>query len=158
MGNVSVVKDVGLDTALHVIDVRALFEYPVDADGSSSRFGIGENEVAIHLIGSPSDVEGLAILAAVELPVCTAAVLTVTVDIGTYLVNDQTTVTDEINKFVLVCIAIDDVTGVIEVLLFEKSGLLAEYGVAPAGKTLVVKLKEYEVVAAALVEIGDFIL
>ena len=56
------------------------------------------------------------------------------------------------------CIAIDDVTGVIEVLLFEKSGLLAEYGVAPAGKTLVVKLKEYEVVAAALVEIGDFIL
>ena len=75
----------------------------------------------------------------------------------TYLVDDETTVVDEINKFVLVCIAIDDVTGVIEVLLFEKSGILAEYGVAPDGKTLVVKLKEYETTAGALVEIGDFI-
>jgi hypothetical protein len=157
MGDVSVVKDVGLNTALHVIDARAEFEYPGVSDGSSSRFGVDENEVAVHLLDGADTTAALAILNAVEIPTCAAAVLTVTVNIGTLLVNDTTTVIDEVNKFVLVCVAIDDTTGVIEVLLFEKSGLLAEYGVAPAGKTLVVKLKEYEVVAAALVEIGDFI-
>ncbi len=157
MGDVSVVKNVGIDTALHILDARALFEYPGVADGSSSRFGESEDEVAIHLINGGDETAALAILNAVELPTCVAAVLTVTVNIGTYLVDDETTVVDEINKFVLVCIAIDDVTGVIEVLLFEKSGILAEYGVAPDGKTLVVKLKEYETTAGALVEIGDFI-
>lgn len=157
MADVSIQKDVGLDTALAVIDARADFEYPGVADGSSSRFGENENEVAIHLLDGADETAALAILNAVELPVCVAAVLTVTVDIGTILVADQTTVVDEVNKFVLVCVAIDDTTGVIEVLLFEKSGLLAEYGIAPAGKTLVVKLKEYETTAGALVEIGDFI-
>jgi len=163
MGDVSIVKDVGFSTALNVIDARAAFEYPTEADGSSANFRVtgpeGEitEELAIHLIDGADTAPALAILNAVELPICTAAVLTVTVNLGTYLVNDVTTVVDELNKFVLVCIAIDDTTGVIEVLLFEKSGLLAEYGVAPAGKTLVVKLKEYETTAGVLVEIGDFI-
>jgi len=155
--SVSVVKDVGFHTALQVIHSRAAFEYAADFNGASSHVGANGDEIQIHLLDGASDTPALDILNAVELPTCTAAVLTVTANIGTYLVNDDTTVIDEVNKFVLVCVALDDTTGVIEILLFEKSGILAEYGVAPVGKTLIVKLKEYEVVAGALVEIGDFI-
>jgi len=157
MTDVSIRKDVGLHSALQVVDARSKFEYPVEADGASANFGADGDRLAIHLTGTPDITAAEAILEAVELPTCTAAVLTVTVNIGTYLVDDLTTVIDELNKFVLVCIAVDDVTGVIEVLLFEKSGLLAEYGVAPAGKTLVAKLKEYETTGGNLVEIEDFI-
>lgn len=155
--SVSIVKDVGFKTAVQTIHHRAKFEYGVDFNGASAHVGANEDEISIHLLNGVSDVAALAILNAVELPTCTAAVLTVTVNLGTYLVNDTTVVTDGVNKFVLACVAMDNITGVIEILIFQKDGLLAEYGIAPVGKTLITKLKEYEIVAAALVELADFI-
>ncbi len=156
MVDVSLVKDVGTKTGLLVIDRRSAFEYPVEHLGASARVN-GGDEIKIHLSGSPNTAAAVAILAAVELPTCTAAVLTVTVNVGTYLVNDATVIVDGVDKFALVCVAIDNITGVLEVLVFEKSGPLSAYGATPAGKTLVAKLKEYQVVAAALVEIRDLI-
>jgi len=158
MPNVSIVKDIGLSSALLVVDAKSRFDYPVEEDGASAHVGANNDEVVIHLTGTPDEAAANAILAAIELPTCTASVLTVTVNLGTYLVNDTTVVTDVTDKCVLVCIAIDDTTGVIEVLVFEKEGALSEYGDTPAGKTLIAKLKEYDILASALSEINDFIL
>jgi len=153
MISVALIKSVGFNTGLQVIDQRSRFEYPVEHIGASTNVGANNDEIQILLSGSPSVVAAEAILAAVEFPTCEAAVLTVTVNVGTYLVDDATVITDGVDKFALVCLALDNITGVLEVLVFEKSGPLSEYGATPIGKALVAKLKEYQVVAAALVEI-----
>jgi len=156
MVDVSLVKNIGSNTGVQVIDERSRFEYPVEHLGASAGVN-GGDEIRIHLSGSPNTAAAVAILAAVERPICAAAVLTVTVNVGTYLVNDTTAITDGLDKFALATLALDNITGALEVLVFEKSGPLAEYGETPAGKTFVAKLKEYQIVAAALVEIRDFI-
>ncbi len=155
---VSLIKFVGIRTAIQAIDQRSRFEYPVEHDGASSGAGANGDEIQIILTGSPDETEAAAILAAVEFPTCEAAVLTVTVNLGTYLVDDATVLTIGIDKFALVCLAIDNVSGVLEVLIFEKTGPLAEYFATPVGNTLVAKLKEFDLVGPNLVEINNFIL
>ncbi len=157
MPDVTLIKNVGFNTGLQVIDSRSSFEYPVEHQGASTGVGANNDEIQIHLTGSPDETAAAAILAAVEFPTCEAAVLTVTVNLGTYLVDDATVLTIGIDKFALVCLAIDTVSGVLEVLIFEKTGPLAEYGATPAGKTLVSKLKEYDLEGPNLVEIKNFI-
>lgn len=157
MPDVSLVKNIGFNTGLQVIDKRSAFEYPVEHVGASTHVGANADEIRIILSGSPNTAAAVAILAAVDLPSCAAAVLTVTVSVGTYLVNDTTVIADGVDKFALVCLALDNITGALEVLVFEKSGPLSEYGETPFGKTLVAKLKEYQIVAAALVEIRNLI-
>ena len=159
MPNALLVKEAGIATAVQIIDCRSFFEYPTEHAGASSRFGASDNQLAIHLTGSPSLTEADAILAAIQTPTCTSSLLAVTVNVGTYLVSDVTNITadpdDEL--FAKITVAIDDTTGVIEVIAFTKT--TGEYGLPPAGKTFCADLKEYSVPAAGstLTEIQDFI-
>ena len=159
MPNATLVKEAGVFSALQIIDQRSLFEYPVEHAGASTRFGANADQLAIHLTGSPSLTAADAILAAIQTPTCTSSLLDITVNVGTYLVNDVTSIvadaTDEL--FAKASIVIDDVSGVIEVIAFTKT--TGEYGSSPAGKTFCCDLKEYSVPAAgtALTEINNFI-
>jgi len=160
MPNALLVKEAGPQTALQIIDCRSLFEYPTEHDGASTRFGSSSNQLAIHLTGSPSLTAADAILAAIQTPTCTSSLLDVTVNVGTYLVSDVTSIVadpdDEL--FAKISVAIDDTTGVLEVIAFTKT--TGEYGSPSAGKTVCADLKEYSVPAAgsALSEINNFIL
>jgi len=155
MGNVSLAKTAGTNTCLQIINGRAKHEYPSNANGSTTHDG----DIIIHLTGSPSETEANNILTAIALPTCTSSLLDITSNVGTYIVNDVISiVADPDNKkFVEVVVGIDDTTGVLEMFALEKT--TGEYPGVPAGKTNLVKLKEFSVPAAgtALTETINYI-
>lgn len=159
--NVTTTKDVGLVSALEVMTAKSNFEYPSNAEGASENWQGVTNQLALHYSGSPSTTEANNILTAIQKPTCTHSLLAITVNCGTYLVNDVTNVTADPNDDLtfLVCIYIDDTTGNFEVFVFEKT-INEDYDLLQAGKTLATHLKEYSLTAAgtALVEIDDRIL
>lgn len=159
MPDVSQIKNAGLITILSVIDAKGLFDYPTEYDGASANFGINDNELVIHLTGSPNENNANNILTAAALPTCTSSLLDITTNLGTYISNDVTSVVADPNdeKFVKISIVIDDVSGDIEAIAFEKTTEI--YGDIPAGKTFCCDLKEFSVPAAGttLTEVKNFI-
>ena len=161
MADVTTTKDVGMATALEIMDARGLFDYGADLIGSSANWQGVTDQLAMHLVGSPSETAANAILTAIQKPTCTHNLLAITVNCGTYLVNDVTNVTADATDELFFCSAIyiDDTTGNFEVFVFERTAN-EEFDFTQAGKTLAGKLKEYSLPAAgtALVETKDLIL
>ncbi len=87
--------------------------------------------------------------------------LTIRTNVGSVIVNDDYLVEADPNdqKFILMAIARDDGTGLLEILAFEKLTEAEQYPDTPDGKTVEKNLKEFSVVAAGtvLVEEEDFI-
>lgn len=137
---------------------RMLIKYPND-NFLGHRTGKNGNTIEVYLEDGESQTEASNMITAVGEPTCTHNNLTITVNFGTYVVNDQDTiVADPTNKkWVLVKLGIDDTTGDFEIFFCEKT--TGEYGDLPAGKTYVHDLKEYYVEAngTELVEFIDFI-
>lgn len=157
--DVTLVKEAGYFSVKRILHGMGGKKYLAEFLGVSARFGVSSNQLAMHLDPAASDTDAVAALAAIQLPTCTSSLLDITVNVGTLIVADLTSIvadpSDE--KFVKVSIAVDDTTGDPEVYVFEKT--TGAYGDLPAGKTLCVDLKEYSVAAAgsALVEINDWI-
>lgn len=159
MPNIISTKNVGGVTAGNIMRYRAKHEYPVEFSGTSTGFGNDSDQIAIHLNGAPDETPAQVILTAIELPTCTASGLVVTSNVGTYIVADLTTVVADPDdtKFVKISVAIDDTTGVLEIIAFEKT--TESYGNPPAGKTVCCDLKEWSVPAlgTVLTLVTDFI-
>jgi hypothetical protein len=159
MGDVTKIKEIGFVTGLLVMDCKSFNEYPSNHTGASANFGSGSDEIVIHLSGSPDTTEANNILTAIDLPTCTSSGLDITVNCGTYLVDDETSITADPSetKYVKVVICIDDASGDIETCVFTKT--TGEYGSVPAGKTLCADMKEYSVPASGttLTELNDWI-
>lgn len=159
MSDVTLQKDIGVSSGLRIINKKSLAEYPNDLIGASARVGTANDLIVIHLIGSPDTTAAVAILNSVELPTCEFSGLDITANVGTYIVNDITSVTaDATNtKHILISIQIDNATKSIEVLAREK--ILGLYADIEAGKTFCCDLKEFSVVAqgTVLVLVKDFI-
>ena len=159
MGDVSKVNNIGFLTGILVVDCRSMNAYPSNHLGVSSHFGVSSDETVIHLSGSPDTTAADDILTAVDMPTCTSSGLDITVNCGTYLVTDVTSITADPTetKYVKVVICIDDTSGDIDVCVFTKT--TGEYGSVPSGKTLCADLKEYSVPAAGstLTEIINWI-
>lgn len=160
MPDATLVKDINHSVAaLHIIDCRGAFLYPTEFLGASSGFGTSSNQIAIHLSGSPSLTDADQELSDIQIPTCTSSLLDITVNVGAHVVTDVTSITADPSdqKLVLMSAVIDDTSGAIEILAFEKT--TGEYGAMPAGKTLCGDLKEYSVPAAGtvLTEINNFI-
>jgi len=159
MQSVTLVKSAGSVTIVNILKCICTVKYGVDFLGSSSGFGAGSNELAIHIDDGASDVDAVAALAAAALPTCSKNLLDITVDAGTWIVADVTSITADAvdEKFVKVTIAVDDITGDPEVVVYEKT--TGAYGDIPAGKTECGMLKEYSLPALGtdLTEINDWI-
>jgi len=80
---------------------------------------------------------------------CTDSGMVITTDFSTWIVNDQhTAVADSVEeKFFKTDIYIDDTTGALEVVTFERKKP-ASYGDEPTAKTFVCTLKEYSTPAS----------
>lgn len=91
----------------------------------------------------------------VNVPIAVAALLDITTNVGSAIVNDVTSiVADPTNtKFVLVSVVRDDGTGLLEIQVQEKT--TGSYAPTPAGKTWECDIAEFSVSAAgtALVEV-----
>ncbi len=149
----------GKFTSARVMHEKATFEYAISFIGASV-LGVNQNKVSITLIDAADPAEANNILTSIEKPTCVSAELSIDTNVGTYVVNDLVNIladpTD--TKFVKISIAIDTITGILEILAFEKT--ILEYGPPPAGKLVVTDLKEFSVPAlgTSLTEIQNFIL
>lgn len=157
--DVVLVKEAGYFSVEKILDGMGQKKYTTEFEGVSTRFGSSSNQLAMHLDGAADDTDAVAALAAIQLPVCTSSLLDITVDVGTLIVTDVTSITADSSdeKFAKVSVVVDDTTGDPEIYVFEKT--TGAYGALPGGKTLAVDLKEYSVPAAgsALTEINDWI-
>ena len=148
MIDVTASKNIGSQTALLIIDAKGAHEYTVEYYGSSANYkGVADN-TAIHLRSGAETTHAETILAAIQKPTCTFSLLQITTNVGSYISGDTYDVTADADekKWILTSVAIDDTTGVFEVLAFERLDS-AQYGDVPAGKTLAGNLKEFSVVA-----------
>jgi len=154
------VKEEGNSTVLSVIDALASFNYGNDYYGSSSHFGPGNNQLAIHLAGeSPDQTDALSILGNVKKPTCTDSGLVITVNEGTYIVNAQETITADVSEitYIMASILQDTTSGLLEFYVFTKT--TGSFAPTPAGTVLVCDLKQYSTPAngVVLTEINNFI-
>jgi len=158
MGNVSIIKEAGTRTTVRVLKHKTRFDYPVEANGASAKITPAQNDLTIHLIGSPDETAANTLLTAIALPTCTHNLLAITVNVGTFLVNDITNVTADptLIKFFLAKIVMNETTGALSIVVCEK--ITEEYPIPT--DTMVANLKEYslEPAGTALVEIKDHIL
>jgi len=159
MQDVVLVKDVGHVSIVEILNCLGTKEYASEFLGVSSGYGPSSNQLAMHLDDAADDTDAVAALAAAALPTCSSSLLDITVNVGTWIVSDVTSIVADPTeiKTVKASVLIDDTTGALEVHAFEKT--TGEYGAVPAGKTLCTDLKEYTLAAAgsALVEAKDFI-
>ena len=123
MSDVTVIKEAGTRTAVRVLKHKSRFDYPVEANGASAKITPAQNDLTIHLTGTPDETAADALLVAIALPTCTASLLAITVNVGTFLVNDLTNVTADptLNKFFLVKITMNESTGVLGVEVCERT-------------------------------------
>ena len=159
MQNIVLVKSAGKDSALNILDKVGAVKYPGKYHGSSSGFGASSNQLAMHIDDGETNTNADTALAAIEIPTCAHSSLDITVNVGTYVVTDVTSIVADGSdtKFVKVTVAVDDTTGDPEVVVYEKT--TGAYGNVPAGKTHATDLKEYSVPASGstLTEINDWI-
>ena len=159
MINVLLVKDIGLVSGLNILDKIVRNKYGANSFGVTTHFGPSSDSLVVHLEDGQATTEADTAMAAIELPTCTHSALDITVNVGTYIVNDVTAIVADgaETKFAKVSIAVDNTTGAPEVYIFEKT--TGVYGDLPAGKTFATDLKEYSVVASgtALTEINNWI-
>jgi hypothetical protein len=146
-------------TIVAILDCIGKVKYTTEFLGISSNFGASSNELAMHLDDAADDTIAVATLAAAALPTCSDSGLDITVNAGTWLVSDVTSVTADASdeKTLKATIAIDDTSGDIEVIVYEKT--VGEYGSVPAGKVHCEDLKEYTLAAlgSSLTEVNDWI-
>ena len=156
MGNVTKAKAV-LSSGHHVLNIMLRKKYTTDFGGISNT--VVNSELIAHMVGSTNEAAVGTLMDAIATPTCTANLLDITVNYGTEIVSDVTSITADPTdvKHAKVHIAIDDVTGDPEVIVFTKT--TGEYGAMTAGKTFGADIKEYSLAAGgtALVEINDFI-
>ena len=159
--DVSLVKSAGFGTAVQIIDAKGANAYPVEYEGCSVNLPPGYNEITMHLTGAPDPTDANAILAGVDLPTCAHALLAITVNAGTFLVNDVTNVVADptLEKTLKVTLACVDATGDLEVVVYEKTEESDYAENPPAGRTHAADLKEYTLAAAgvSLQEVANFI-
>ncbi len=107
--------------------------YHSDTNGISSFLDDGESSTNINTF--VTDIAD---------PTCTDSGMVITTDFSTLIVNDQhTAVADSVKKkFFKTDIYIDDTSGALEVVTFERKDP-ASYGEEPTDKTFVCTLKEY---------------
>jgi len=147
MKTISLVKNAGYSQSISAIHEKSTFHYGTDFNGAATGVGLSSDEIHIFIEDAASQTDADAILSAVALPTCTDSGLDITSNFGTWIVNDVDSITADPTdtKFIKITIAIDDTTGDLEVIVFEK--LNGVYGDMPAGKTFVCDLKEYSLVA-----------
>ena len=150
-------KDIGESTGPRITGAKALYDYGSDLAGVSTNI-LGSNTI-IHLLEPATTALADTILTEMDFPSCTPSGLQVNTNVGTYIVDDTyiTTAHATETKYLKMTIAINDSNGELEVLAFEKT--TGEYGALPAGKTHVVDLKQFSLVAlgTSLTEINDYI-
>ena len=152
-------KSAGFDTALQLMRIKTESDYPGKTVSDSVNLQPAPpfpERLYIHLPDSESDTLAIAILAAVEMPVCTtSASMTIRIQFGTYLVDDDTVVTNDPvdEKFFNPVITISGGTFQVEVL--EKTTGAYDN---PSG-SFPVSLCEFSVPGAgsSLTKIQDFI-
>lgn len=153
---VSTIKEAGDDTILLLLDAKGGASYPAKYHGSSAHAGPDSNKLSMDLSDGENPALAIAILAAVEKPTCTASVLTITTDFGTYIVADSTVIVADPTdtKFVKTVLSLD-VSDNFQVESLEKT--TGVYGL-PVGSSPV-DLKEFSVPAAGstLTEVQNFI-
>jgi len=147
MADITLVKFAGYSTALKVMDAKSKYHYGVLHEGSSSGFGSNNDSLAIHLRAGADPGTAEAILGAIEKPTVEFSLLKITTNVGDYVVNDIYDVTSDGSekKFVLISVLMDDTSGALEIVAFERLESTELYGDVPAGKTLVSHLKEFSV-------------
>ena len=157
--DVTLVKEAGIVTIVGILDCVGKIEYTTEFLGVSSRYGVNDNQLAIHLDGGADDTDAVAALAAAALPTCTSSGLDITANVGTWVVDDVTSITADPTeiKTCLVSTMIDTTTAAVSIYVFEKT--TGAYGDPPAGKMHCSNLKEYTLAAAGstLAEINDYI-
>jgi len=156
---VTLVKSAGVVSIAAILDRIGANKYTTEFEGAQTNFGPNDDQIAMKLADSASNTDADTALAAAALPVVSSSLLDITVDVGTWIVADLTSIVayPSDTKFAKVAIAIDDATGNPEVYVFEKT--TGAYGSLPGGKTFCVDLKEYSVPAAGtvLTELNDWI-
>ena len=161
MNDSTLVKDAGTLVVPKVLVEKAKIDYadPLDVLGGSTRLGASNDLIVLHLKDGASKTIADDLLDDVELPTVTSGSLNITSNVGAFIVNDVYAVTADgtYTKYILITIGIDDTSGDLEIIEFEKT--TGEYDSAPAGKTVLMNLKEYQVVASgsSLTENANYI-
>jgi hypothetical protein len=157
--DVTLIKEAGLRTILGILSCIGSIKYGAEYKGASTHFGSSSDQLAMHLSDGQVDTDAVAALAAAALPACSHNLLDITVDAGTWVVADVTSIVADPAEITTVkaTIAVDDISGDPEVVIYEKT--TGVYGNVPAGKTHCSDLKEYTLAAAgtSLTEINDWI-
>lgn len=160
MADIKLKKNIGSVTAVEVLDALGTYHYGNDFDGASSDFGPDLDNAVIHLIGSPDEAKANDMLAQVALPTCTVDGLSVTLNCGTLVVDDVTTVTAdaEEDKQIRMVLGLNDNNGRIVVFALEKfaEGTFPDL---PNERTFVTRICDFSLVAngTELVLIKDYI-
>lgn len=159
MQDVTTTKNAGAETISAILDARSKFLYGAEHIGTSTRYGSNSDKIAFHLDDAASTTNADTLLTAIALPTCTSSLLAITANVGTFIVSDVTNVTahSTLVKTIKITVGIDDTTGVLEIIAYEKTD--GEYAAVPLGKSHVADLKEYTLAAAGteVVESVNFI-
>lgn len=156
---ISQVKDIGSFSAPISLSESLRVIYGAQFNGVGTGLGPDNNFAQVSLLDGSDPTIATNKLTAIQKPTCAPTGLDITVNLGTLIVNDVTSIlADPVSvKYVKVSLVSDNATGNIEVVVFEKT--ILEYGDVPAGKTLCCNLKEFSVPAlgTSLTEINNWI-
>jgi hypothetical protein len=147
-------KNIGLG-ALIVLNESLPIKYGDDFVSTTQK----TNTLDVEMQTNTNEVAVGALMDAYEAITCISNSLTITLNMGTVIVNDITNITADATykKFILIAIILDTTTGDAEAAAFEKT--TGEYAGVPSGKILGTNVKEYCVApnGSVLEEVNSYI-